>query len=555
MTIKPIRDLGTLGVITDVDPFDLPPNAWTMGVNVRFDNKKISRGPVFRTAGLLTNTSPRFVVSFVQLTGAPKFHIANDDGTVTDWASGGLGAASVEADITASGWTPSAFSSPYTATLLDDLIYLNRPDRVPWFRTTGGTAYAPLTNWPSGWLCGAIREFNGQLIALNVTQGANTYPTMIAWSDFTTFGTVPGTWTAGPTNSAGSNVLQDLGDGLVDGLRMRNFFVLYSQKETWLMNATGDNEVFAFSPLFGSDNISTGFGRGVISQNCVVEHDNLHFVFGIDDIWLHDGYTPRSIANSRVRSFIFNNLVRTDAGQFFVSHNPDNTEIRFCYRSIDPYCAFPIGGVNNYQGCNRAAVYNYLGDTWYFYDLPYVTAAGLAPPTPNVTYSGSGAITYSQISGSYASYSDSSLLAFMFVSNNAAALGIGSAVRSFELPGSVAANGLVDTSATALCYLEKTGIDLNEVGAELRGYKVVKSIYPEGRFSSDAQPLIFSFAGADYSNQSFSYGTPMSFDGSTFYKLDYMTSGRYLSVKATFNDFNNFTLSSLDFDLEITGSR
>lgn len=555
MSIIPLRNLGSLGVITDVDPFDLPPNAWTMGVNVRFDNKRISRGPVFRMAGALTNLSPRFVASFVQSTGSVKFHIANLDGTIVEWASGGPGQPSVETSVTAAGWTPTPFSEPYTATLLDDIVYLNRPDREPWFRTTGGTVYAPLTNWPSGWLCKTLREFNGQLIALNVTQGSNIYPTMIAWSDFTTYGAVPGTWTPSTSNSAGSNVLQDMSDALVDGLRMRNFFVLYSTKETWLMSATGDNEVFSFSPLFNSDNVSTGFGHGVISQNCVIEHDNLHYVFGPDDIWLHDGYTARSLAAGRVRGFIFNNLVKSDVGQFFVAHNPSNNEIRFCYRSIDPYCAFPIKGSNDYQGCNRAAAYNYLEDTWQFYDLPYVTAAGLAPPFPDLTYAASGTTTYGQISGSYSSYLDSSLLAFMLVSNEASTANISSAVRSFELPGSVAANGSVDALATAPVILEKTGIDMNEIGADLRGYKVVKSIYPEGRFDAGAAPLSFSFSGTDYSNQDIDYGSPMTFDGAANYKLDYMTAGRYLSVKAAYNDYRNFTLSSFDFDLEITGNR
>ena len=43
---------------------------------------------------------------------------------------------------------------PFTATQLADVVYINRPDRVPVFRGPAGTNFADLTNWPSNYPCG-----------------------------------------------------------------------------------------------------------------------------------------------------------------------------------------------------------------------------------------------------------------------------------------------------------------------------------------------------------------------------------------------------------------
>ena len=41
------RDLGNTGVVTDKSPYNIPLNAFNKGFNVRFDEGKVSRGPIF----------------------------------------------------------------------------------------------------------------------------------------------------------------------------------------------------------------------------------------------------------------------------------------------------------------------------------------------------------------------------------------------------------------------------------------------------------------------------------------------------------------------------
>lgn len=541
MTISSLRKLGQLGVNTDVDPLELPLGSFTMAVNARFEYGSISRGPVFNTGSSLSNSAPKYVVSYKTLSGSDSLIICNADGTMQSWTPGGT-----EVSMTATGWSAAAFDQPYTSCISNNMVYINRPDRQPWYMQKGNTQFTVLPVWPTTWRCAALRSYNGQLIALNVTQGGVQYPSMVAWSDYTVWDSWPQYWTASATNAAGSNVLPDLGDPLVDGLALRNVFILYSQMETWLMQSVGQPLIFSFARLFDNN-------YGLISQNCVVEVSNIHYVFGLDKIWKHDGYTPQDISSGRVKDFIYHSIDLANSSQFFVTHQPRLAEVMFCYRSTDSSCAFPINGTTNYQGCNRAAVYNYRADTWYFYDLPYVTNAGYSGLAPGMTYAGEGSASYASAGGSYSSYGDPARLGLYMTIQGTTG---GAKINSFELQGSVYASGLVDLPATAPVSLYVSQLDLDEVGAKLRGYKVLKSIYPMGRIDPGAQPIMFDFGSGDYPNSPPPVlGTPMSFDGSSLYKLDFMTAGRYMSMQITFNDYRNFSLSGLDVDFEITGNR
>ena len=57
MTNLPIRGLGSVGVVTDVDPYNLPIGGFTRAKNVRFNEGKVTAGPVYRkVSGAVTWT-------------------------------------------------------------------------------------------------------------------------------------------------------------------------------------------------------------------------------------------------------------------------------------------------------------------------------------------------------------------------------------------------------------------------------------------------------------------------------------------------------------------
>lgn len=549
MTIVPVRDIGKLGVNTDWSPVDLPITAFTMGSNVRFTNNRIQRGPIFNSVGSLSNTSPSFCIAYKLLNDSSQFLVLNKDGTVTNWAASSPGTAPTETNISASGWTASSSDLVYTATILNDVVYVNRSDRVPWFKTTGGTSFATLPVWDSTWRCEALRSFQGALVAINVTKNGVRYPTMVKTSEFTTFDSTPTAWVGSTTNSATENVLGDLQDPLIDGWPLRDRMILYAKNETWSMEYRGDSLVFNYRRLYNN--------RGVINQNCVAEHNSIHYVFGNEDIWSHDGYQNKSIAMGRVRDFIFNNLVKLYSNQFFVINNAKQGEVLFCYVSRDEYCRFPIGNAVGYPGCNRAAVYNYVYDTWYFYDLPYVNGAARG-----ITFSGSSfadmpTLTYNSVGGSYNSYFDGSQLYLMTVATGATTPTFTTTpkVHVFEAANIVQGVGVLDPVATAPVLIENKLMDMDDVSKELRGYKVVNQMWPEATFATGAPAMTFNWGSSDAPNVQAVYDHDMTFDGITYNKLDFNAPGKYLSLRITYSGIQDFSLSGWDIDYQVFGHR
>ena len=547
MALVPLRDVGKLGVNTDWSPFDLPPTAWTMAQNVRFMDNRIKRGPVFSTVGnLTTNTSPRGFRAYRLLNGSFDFLLLNKDGTIVSWKCSTPSGTPVESDLTVSGWTTDSPKLAYTTELFNDVMYVNRSDRVPWAKRSADNTFSSLANWNSEWRCESLRSFAGVLVAINITKNGVSYPSMVKTSDFTIAGTVPGTWVADTTNSATENLLTDLNSPLVDGMSLRDRFILYAGHEVWAMESRGDSLMFNYKRLF--------YDRGLISQNCVAEYQSIHYVFGNDDIWQHDGYTHKSIAIGRVRDFIFQNLVRTEAHQFFVVNNPKLGEIAFCYVSNDSYCNFPVGSALGYPGCNRAAVYNHIYDTWTFWDLPYVVGASSGPVYTGVTYNEASSMVYDSQTASYNSLFDETARYLMTVSGTNGTT-VSSALRLLEDYSVASTVGTIDTVATAPVYLENKLMDMDEVSKELRGYKVVNQMWPEMSLDSGAPTVSFTWGSSDYPNVPVTYGSSMTYDGNTYPKLDFNSPGRYLSLKMTYSSPKNFTFSGFDIDYQIFGHR
>lgn len=536
MAILPLREFGSVGVVKDIDPYDLPPNAFNTGVNVRFANGTLQRGPVFRNIVDLDG-NPQFIDGLTPLGGLDYIIVGYEDGTL-DKITG-----SSTTTISPSGWTPTTASVQWTSTNLSDVYYTNREDRVPWYMARGGSEMADIPDWSSDWRCKSLRAFNGQLIAIGMSEEGIDYPTTVRWSDFTVAGSPPASWTPLTTNSAGRNTLAEMVNPLIDGVTLRSSMVLYSRDEVWAMEPTGDNNVYAFRRLFSN--------AGVINKNCVVEVDGRHYVFGFDDIFVHDGVNKQSISQGRVRQFIYQTLNKRFMSKFFVIHNRPLSEIMFCYVGGDPYTAFPaLDG----EACNRAAVYNYVSDTWTFYDLPWSTAAGVANLDTSLIWE-DGDSSWELTGGSYADTDDGYKRNVMFVGLTDESTGLTRRIHVFEDYATGSTTKPVDTVATAPALAIRKGLDLDEIKAELRGFKQISSIYPEGRLFIDGAPLMFVFGTSIYPNEEPTYSESMSFNGIDQYKLDYRASGRYLAYQITYNDYKSFSISGMDVDLTITGSR
>ena len=534
----PIRDLGSIGAITDISPYNLPINGFSEAINVRFDEGKVRRSPIFREIKGSLGFTPRFTYGIVPSTGYDSVIMISDAWAIKEYNSGTVS----DRSGSISG---SSDPRPFTGTTLSSVNYINRKDRVPVFRTSSGTNFADLTNFPANYRCTSLRSYNDFLVALNTTEGSNNFPTRVRWSNVATANAVPDSWDeTDTTKSAGFNDLGEMLSGIVDGLPLGSNFIIYSSDQVWLMEFVGGTFIFNFRKLFTD--------CGLINQNCVVEVDGKHYCFGDFDIYVHDGTTKQSISDEKVRSFVYNGLNNTAKERFFVQHNPTLNEIYFCYLSGDSLVSFP-----NATRCNRAAVFNYRNETWSFMDLPNVSSATVANINSINTYATATNLTYALVGGTYYAQEDSYDRHTLMVCEDSSSDGITSdKLLALDLSDLGRVAFQLDSESVKPAKVERIGIDLDETRTPLSGYKVIKRIYPQASTThSGDKTLTITFGASDIPNSTPTYEGSTSFDMSTDYKIDSRAAGRYLSYKVEISDNKDFDLSGFDVDIEATGSR
>lgn len=546
MPIFPLRNLAQHGVITDPDPYDIPITAWSFAQNVRFRNGRVTRGPVFRTIKTLATASPRFVLGSTPNSGLDFLFIGYLNGKVYRYQS------ATETDWSIAGYTPSSVEGNWTSTHLADVIYINRADRPPWYLRLSDSQFQNLAGaggggqpWNATWSCQILRSCASALVAFNVTKAGTNFPTMVKTSSFAQASTVPLSWDQTlPATNATENILAEMEGPIIDAQPLQQNMVIYGQRESWLMTFVAGTNVWDYRQLFKT--------KGAINANCVIEIDGVHYVFGAEDIWRHDGVTTQSVADGRVREFIYGSLNAAFANRCFVQHNPILKELTFNYVSGDSF----VGFVAPPDGCNRSATYDYQNNRWTFDDMPLVYSASNANLDQTLLYS-TATQTYNTIGGSYQSLGDTFKKSYVCVGDVNATYGLTASLYAFDPAGALSqVSAPVDTKATLSAFMKRDGLDLDELGKDLPGYKTCNTIYPQGRLELNAQPLQFSVGSADYFNSpSPGYSAYQTWDGNTLYKLDFNAAGRYLSMQVLFQDYRYFSLSGYDVDLDTYGER
>lgn len=540
MPIVPVRDVAKGGVITDVDPYQLPLGAWSWGANVRFRNNQITRAPVFRTVTASPSfASPRFLGNLTPVSGADIPLLGYLNGRVTKYVSG------VETDLSVTGFVNSSVEATWTECNCAEVKYVNRSDRAPWKLGTADSIFVTLPNWApvsSPWTANILRASNSALCAFGVTQNGTFNPNMVITSEFATAGNVPSSWdyTLG-NNNATQNNLAEMKGPITDAQNLGNVVYVYGQNETWLMTLSGDDNIWDYFPIFND--------RGAISANCAVEVNKKHYVFGLDDIWMHDGNSWASICDERVREFIFSNLDTTKTNRCAVVYNPLLQELCFRYASFDQYAAF-----TGADGANRQAVFHIPTNTWSFDDLPFVFGAAMTNVVQTPTWTSVGG-TWDTIGGSWGSLDGGAKDVLCMFGDSNSGLSLSESLYAFDLqgPGSIVSY-TVDTHATKGWTLIRDGIDLDQLGVDLRGYKVISSIYPRMRLENSAVPVQFTISTSDFYGQTANDPIgPQTYDGDTLYKLDFNAAGRYLSMTITHPDYHWITFTGLDADIDVLG--
>jgi hypothetical protein len=537
----PFRGLGTRGIVKDLPATDIPLEAYTGGNNVRFSNGSSMRAPSWRSS----NTGLAFVPSgafrYAPPNGDEITFIPAETGRIWSRNSGGT-----LTDVSVSGHVNSTSNDQFTGCSLGGVAYLNRPTHVPAFYGPASSLFATIPAWTSTHRCAVLRSYKDFLVAFNVTKGAALFPTMVKWSDAALAGAPPASWDeTDPTKLAGETILAEIEGPILDAQNLRDAMIIYAQREVWAMEFVGGQFIFKFRRLFNDG--------GIINVNCALEIAGKHYVFGTDDLYVHDGVNRQSLAEGRIRDFVFRNINLGASRRCFVAHNVVSKEILFAYVSGDAD-AFP--GFTGGLGCNRAVVYCYANDTWGIMDLPNVFGPmALAPSGQSLTYA-TVSSDYLGIGGSYQDVGGGSRLLPIATVRATGASSVPS--DRLSLLDAIQTGSLstfpLDTALLTPAYLEKEHIDLDETGAPLTMFKTVNEVTPQMRVSA-AIPVEFTFGANDIHGISPVWDPPITYDPRTDYRVDTRLSGRYLAMRLTVASAMDFSLSGLDANVLPNGNR
>lgn len=326
------------GSNADIEPSQLPNDIFTNAFNMRFADGAIEKITGYKTLYVSLLTVPWKLHNYVTATNSY-------------WMFAGSNAIVVHDGTTQHNITPIAGRTTTVdnrwnkATLNGMPIFNNRTDvPISW----DGVLSNPMTDipgWPAGYKCNVIRAFKNFVFALNMEESGIRLPHKYRWSDAAAPGTLPTEWTATDTNDAGSGNLSETQDFIVDGLPLKDVFIIYKQNSTYAIQYIGGRYIFKDELLFGS--------FGALAEGCVVEFDGQHAVLTTNDFIVHNGNSHKSVMDDIWRKFLFSQINSEFIDTCYLFHKQNDSEIWICYPQ----------GASEFP--NYAIVWNYRENVFY----------------------------------------------------------------------------------------------------------------------------------------------------------------------------------------------
>lgn len=513
MLVK-FQNIGQIGLNRDLSQHDLPNNAWTDAKNIRFLDGNAHQFLGHSEVYVSPLETPQFIMP-CNVSGVRHWVYATPNKQV---AVSGTGLASTHTDITHATARTGVVNN-WTGTLLSGVPILNAGDGKPpmaW-NLSLGSKFVDLSNWQAGVSCKSIRSFKNFLIALNITKSGNNYPYMVKWSHPADPGSLPSSWDeSDATKLAGESDIAEGYDAIIDGLQLRDSFMIYKEQSVWRMDYIGGSYVFKFTKVLGKS--------GAMNRNCIAEIDGYHFVLTNNDVILHDGNTASSVLDKITRRWLFKNIDVNSLDKCFVFINPFFNEVYVCY---------PSAGSSI---CDSALVYNYKDKTISVRDMPDSNHAAYGSISEDMfRYYSNDLDTWD---------SDLSLWdGGDFVPNSARCIIASADTKLFLIDSAASFNGTI-----ANAFLERRGLSFDAP----ESVKLVKGIRPR-IFGNTGETVIIQIG-----SQTDPYSEPTWSDemthviGSTV-SNDCLVSGRYIAIKFKTGSAYQWRLDSFELDIEQSG--
>ena len=602
MALIPVDNVGQVGIVKDINPWQLPPNVWSDGNNVRAEHGAIAKSPGYSNVMATVPVAPYYITSLVTgvneywiVGGLTAIHVYDNssvstalDGGISDAATGitvddvvgfetagtitigseeitytgkssntftgcTRGANSTTAaahldgaavsrtnvlyDITRGSGAGGAYATTatenWTATVIGGvLVMTNGVDEPQYWELISGVPATiqkrqNLNNFTASTECKSMRAFRSFLVALNVTTSGINYPRLVKWSTEAATQATPTSWDASSaTVDAGEYELADSKGAILDGLPLRDTFMIYKEDSIYSMTYVGTPFIFAFRQLSPS--------VGALTKNCVAEYDGGHFFFGNGDIYINDGQKVTSILPHKIRDYIFQFIDGAQFKKSFVVADYGNTEMWACFPT-------PEGTSNQ---CNKAVVWNWSNNAFTIRDLPDLAHIGYGTISdPNAFTTWDVAIpTWSSALGWWAQTWDSEENVLVMASPTDTKL-----YRN--------ASGNREDTTDMTSFIARTGMSTTAQGQQDQTVvKRIKAIYP--KMEVTGTNTVNVYVGTQMSTEeAVTWTSAQTFDPDTQSKVSIRASGKLYGVKFESTGDFDWRLDGYSIELDDAGRR
>lgn len=510
MTIRTFTDLGKIGIIKDVQPQELPTNAWSDGINIRFKDGGVERMKGELQVFATPSTIPYWLQPYYQ--GGKRY-----------WIHAGLNAVYADDGTTRTTITPStaptgAIDDRWTGGVLNGILVANNSKDIPWYWNGTGLMLA-LPGWDATWRAASVRPFKNFLVALDMTKGANRFRHMVKWSDAAVPGAVPASWDiTDKTKLAGELEIAEEPSLLVDQLPLGDMNIVYKENSMYAMRATGGADIFQLQRLPGD--------VGALARGCMAQTPFGHVVLTHGDVIMHAGQGPQSIINGKMRKWLFQQIDSTNRNRSFVVTNPPAKEVWVCFPELGK------------TACTLAAVWNWEENTWSVRSLRNVTCGAIGQLDSGITNSWD-AQNYAWQDAAQAWNEDplSPAQERMLIGSSAPI------INAVEITGTV--NGASYTSLA-----ERTGLTLDspETVKTVRGLRFRAQ-------GAQGTRLQIQVGGQMSMEQPTNWSTPVihTIGTSTYGQIDTFANGRFVGLRVQSLDNQPWRFQSYDTDFVVTG--
>lgn len=343
----------TRGVALDIPAHEVGPGFYTAAQNVIFRSGFAGRilGHRESYTAALTTAAPLDILHVVnaQIGGTNYWLVFEADGTV--WAIEGGNATDID-----TGLLISAIVDPwrYSSTLLNSVPIVSNGSDEPVY-WPGSGALATLPGWTATESAEFIAVFKYHIFAMDISGPGGDFPNLVKWSDAAEPGTVPSSWTPAADNEAGDVELSDGPGPVLCALPLRDTMIFYKRSTMYGAQYVGGNQKYAFQKLQSAS--------GVLTRRGVCDVNGQHLAVTDGDIVLTDGTNRRSVGESRIKDYLFNQLDQDNYLNLFAVFHRSKGEVLI---------GFPSSGSDR---ADVGLVYDVAKDSFGVRDLPDVAHA------------------------------------------------------------------------------------------------------------------------------------------------------------------------------------